>query len=67
MSAWTAARTNIGRRFVCVPPVDGYAILRLMKRLLTRENLLALGLCLLVILLIIVTADAGPTFIYQRF
>ncbi len=38
-----------------------------MKRFLTRENLLALGLCLLVILLIIVTADAGPTFIYQRF
>jgi hypothetical protein len=38
-----------------------------MKRLFTRENLLALGLCLLVILLIIVTSDAGPTFIYQRF
>jgi hypothetical protein len=38
-----------------------------MKRLLTRENLLAAGLCLLVILLIIVTADAGPTFIYQNF
>src|SRR5689334_7024790 len=38
-----------------------------MQRLFTRENLLALGLCLLVILLIIVTADAGPTFIYQRF
>jgi hypothetical protein len=38
-----------------------------MKRLLTRENLLAFGLCLLVILLLIATADAGPTFIYQRF
>jgi hypothetical protein len=38
-----------------------------MKRLLTRENLLAIGLCLLVILLIIVTADSGPTFIYQSF
>jgi hypothetical protein len=38
-----------------------------MKRLLTRENLLALGLCLLVILLIIVTAESGPTFIYQGF
>jgi hypothetical protein len=38
-----------------------------MKRLLTRENLLAIGLCLLVILLIIVTAESGPTFIYQGF
>jgi hypothetical protein len=38
-----------------------------MKRLFTRENLLALGLCLLVILLIIVTVDAGPEFIYRNF
>ena len=38
-----------------------------MKKYLTRENLLAIGLCLLIILLIIVTADIGPTFIYQRF
>ncbi len=38
-----------------------------MKNLLTRENLLALGLCLLILLLIIVTADSGPAFIYQRF
>jgi hypothetical protein len=37
------------------------------RSLLTRENLLAIGLCLLVILLIIVTSDTGPTFIYQRF
>ncbi len=44
-----------------------YAILRRMRRLLTRENLLAIALVLLVILLIIVTADAGPTFIYQQF
>jgi hypothetical protein len=38
-----------------------------IRRLLTRENLLAIGLCVLVILLIIVTTDATPTFIYQRF
>jgi hypothetical protein len=39
----------------------------IMKRLLTRENLLALGLCVLVILLIIATTDASPKFIYQQF
>jgi hypothetical protein len=38
-----------------------------MSRLFTRENLLALGLFVLVVLLIVVTADAGPTFIYQQF
>jgi hypothetical protein len=38
-----------------------------MKRLLTRENLLAVGLCLLVVLLIIVTVDNGPRFIYGQF
>jgi hypothetical protein len=38
-----------------------------MKRFLTRENLLAIGLCVLVILLIIVTADSSPIFIYQGF
>ncbi len=38
-----------------------------MKKYLTRENLLAIGLCLLIILLIIVTADTRPTFIYAQF
>lgn len=38
-----------------------------MRRLLSRENGFALGLCLLVILLIIVTTDAAPTWIYQGF
>lgn len=38
-----------------------------MKRLLTRENLYAVLLCLLVILLIIITADSSPTWIYQGF
>jgi hypothetical protein len=38
-----------------------------MKRLLSRENLFALGLCMIMILLIIVTSDAAPQWIYQGF
>lgn len=38
-----------------------------MKRLLSRENLFALGLCIVVILLVIVTTDAAPQWIYQGF
>jgi hypothetical protein len=38
-----------------------------MKRLLSRENLFALGLCVVVILLLIVTTDAAPQWIYQGF
>ena len=38
-----------------------------MKRLFSRENLLALALCLIVILLIIVTSDSSPQWIYQGF
>jgi hypothetical protein len=37
------------------------------KKLLTRENLTAVLLCLLAILLVIMTADAAPTWIYQGF
>ena len=36
-------------------------------RFLTRENLLALALCLLIILLIILTTDSAPQWIYQGF
>lgn len=39
----------------------------LKKRLLTRENGIALALCVLLILLVIVTADTSPTWIYQGF
>ena len=39
----------------------------MIRRFFTRENLLAIGLCVLVILLIIVTSSAAPTFIYTRF
>jgi hypothetical protein len=38
-----------------------------MRSLLSRENLIALALCLLAILLIIVTTDAAPQWIYQGF
>jgi hypothetical protein len=38
-----------------------------LKRLFSRENLLALALCLLVIALIIITTDTAPTWIYQGF
>jgi hypothetical protein len=39
----------------------------LRHRLLTRENLCALALCLIVVLLIIVTTDSAPQWIYQGF
>jgi hypothetical protein len=32
-----------------------------------RENLMALALCLLIILLLIVTTDSAPQWIYQAF
>jgi hypothetical protein len=38
-----------------------------MRRLLSRENLSALALCLIVLLLIIVTTDSAPQWIYQGF
>lgn len=38
-----------------------------VRRIFSRENLFALGLCLIVILLIIVTTDSAPTWIYQGF
>jgi hypothetical protein len=39
----------------------------MMRRLFSRENLFALGLCLLLILLVIVTTDSAPQWIYQGF
>jgi hypothetical protein len=38
-----------------------------MKRFLTRENLLALLLCLIILALIIFTASSAPLWIYQGF
>jgi hypothetical protein len=37
------------------------------KRVFSRENLLAVLLCLLAVLLLIVTADSSPQWIYQGF
>ncbi len=37
------------------------------RRVLSRENLFALGLCLVVILLVIVTTESAPQWIYQGF
>jgi hypothetical protein len=39
----------------------------MVQRIFSRENLLVLGLVMLIILLLIVTSDSGPTFIYQAF
>jgi hypothetical protein len=38
-----------------------------MKRLFSKENLFALALCVLLILLIIITTDSAPQWIYQGF
>lgn len=40
---------------------------KLLNLILTRENLYALIVCLILILLIIVTADSAPQWIYQGF
>jgi hypothetical protein len=39
----------------------------MFRRLLSRENLFALGLCVVIILLVIVTSDTAPQWIYQGF
>ena len=39
----------------------------LCRRLFTRENLIALALCLMLIALVIATADSAPQWIYQGF
>ncbi len=39
----------------------------IVRRIFSKENLWALVLCLVVILLIIFTADSSPLWIYQGF
>jgi hypothetical protein len=39
----------------------------LRQRVLTRENALAVLLCLMLIALVVLTADASPQWIYQGF
>jgi len=40
---------------------------KIRDALFTRENLMAVVLCLILILLVIFTADTSPTWIYQGF
>ncbi len=39
----------------------------MIRRIFSRENRYALALCLIVLLLVIVTADSAPQWIYQGF
>lgn len=41
--------------------------LNLLRRIFSRENLLALLVCLVLIALVIFTADSAPLWIYQGF
>jgi hypothetical protein len=41
--------------------------IEMLARLLSRENLLALAICIILILLLIVTSDSAPEWIYQGF
>jgi hypothetical protein len=40
---------------------------KIIRSLINKENLLAVLLCLILILLVIFTADSSPTWIYQGF
>jgi hypothetical protein len=39
----------------------------MLKKLLSKENLYALLLCLILVALLIITADQSPQWIYQGF
>ncbi len=41
--------------------------LRMLHRMLSPENLIALALCLILIGVVVLTADPSPTWIYQGF
>lgn len=40
---------------------------RILRRLLTKENMYALVLCLILVAVVIMTADTAPQWIYQGF
>jgi len=42
-------------------------VTRVLRRVFNRENVFALLLCAILVLLIIVTADSSPQWIYQGF
>ena len=39
----------------------------MLRQIFSRENLIALALCLIVLLLVIVMSDSAPQWIYQGF
>lgn len=39
----------------------------MLKRIFSRENVFALALCFIVIMVIILTSDSSPQWIYQGF
>ena len=39
----------------------------MLRRIFSRENLIALALCLIILLLVIVMSDSAPQWIYQGF
>jgi len=39
----------------------------MLRRIFSKENLLAVGLCLIILLLIIMSSDSAPQWIYQGF
>ncbi len=39
----------------------------LLRRVFSRENLIALAICLILIAVVIATADSAPQWIYQGF
>jgi hypothetical protein len=41
--------------------------MKMMRKLFSRENLVALLLCLILIALVVLTADQSPQWIYQGF
>jgi len=43
------------------------ALRSLLLRMFTRENLIALAVCLMLIALVVLTADSSPQWIYQGF
>ena len=59
MNSWKPIYVSLSVRILLVK--------KLAEILFTRENLLALVLCLILIALTIFTADTSPTWIYQGF
>ena len=39
----------------------------MLKRFISQENLIAVLLFVLIVLVVVLTTDAAPTFIYQQF